>query len=740
MRRQWKITGATLIEKCDAECCSNVREPYQPEDERVLRGTRHQTGNKKEYRAFNKKWYKQYPWLTLCTTRNSVFCYICRFSAETNQLALSKNTEPAFTKDGFSNWKKATSTFSSHESSSGHKEASFIVQRIKAKEAGINEMINDHSSKVQESRRRLFLKELSSLRMLLRQGLAVRGHTEEEGNLTQLLLLQTEDDADLKTWLSNKQYLSGDIINECISSMGHYVLRDILIDIYSAGMFAVLADETRDISNKEQLTICIRWVASDKTINEDFVGMVHVEKTDADTLVSVIKDVLIRCSLPLAQCKGQGYDGASAMMGHLRGVAAQIRKEAPAAIQVHCFAHCLNLCLQDAAKTCNMVRDCLSLITEICKLICNSPKRSLVFEKFKRDHNPDTTGLRPLCPTRWTVRTAAIGAVLENYEALMMAFAEINEESHDDHGRRAGGILSQMEKFETFFGLKFSHMLFASTEEVSFLLQSKSTTLQDGIQQVAVAKEFLARQRSDEAFDKFYETVVNSSKDHTDPPTLPRVRRLPKRLDDGSNPHVFSTPADYYRKMYFEVIDLLLQELSRRFDQASLAVPLAVEKMLLDAANWDGKGTFDVDKDAIQLYSENVDMNKLVNQLKMLPDYITEIKKSVKDFASLKKVTTIRSLGELLSASSFGSGMLSEVDKLLKIYLTLPVSTASAERSFSCLRRLKTYLRSTMTQQRLNNMMLLHCHKARTDAIDLTVVARDFAIANERRLAFFGNF
>ena len=67
----------------------------------------------------------------------------------------------------------------------------------------------------------------------------------------------------------------------------------------------------------------IRWVGDAYEINEDFVGLVHVPRTTADTLTAAIKDVLIRCSLPLAQCRGQGYDGASNMMGHLHGVATQ---------------------------------------------------------------------------------------------------------------------------------------------------------------------------------------------------------------------------------------------------------------------------------------------------------------------------------------------------------------------------------------------------------------------------------
>ena len=84
--------------------------------------------------------------------------------------------------------------------------------------------------------------------------------------------------------------------------------------------------------------------------------------------------------------------------------------------------------------------------------------------------------------------------------------------------------------------------------------------------------------------------------------------------------------------------------------------------------------------------------------------------------------------------------MFCEVDKLLHIYLTVPVTTATAERSFSALRRIKSYLRSTMSEEKLNNVMLLHVHKELSDNLDISKVAQIFVSANSRRQRFFGNF
>ena len=86
------------------------------------------------------------------------------------------------------------------------------------------------------------------------------------------------------------------------------------------------------------------------------------------------------------------------------------------------------------------------------------------------------------------------------------------------------------------------------------------------------------------------------------------------------------------------------------------------------------------------------------------------------------------------------SSLFSEIKKLLQLLYTVPTSTSSAERSFSSLHRLKTYLRSTMTPDRLNDMLLLHVHKAGTDRIDLTEISRQFVARNERRKKIVGSF
>ena len=77
---------------------------------------------------------------------------------------------------------------------------------------------------------------------------------------------------------------------------------------------------------------------------------------------------------------------------------------------------------------------------------------------------------------------------------------------------------------------------------------------------------------------------------------------------------------------------------------------------------------------------------------------------------------------------------------VLKIFFTYPVTSATAERSFSSLQRIKTYLRSSMSHCRLNNLFLLYIHSSKTDMLDLETVTQEFVSVNTRRTHIVENF
>ena len=167
------------------------------------------------------------------------------------------------------------------------------------------------------------------------------------------------------------------------------------------------------------------------------------------------------------------------MKGIIRsGVATRIKKDTPQALLVHCLAHSLNLCLQDAGRNIKLLRDAIDIVWEIAQLINYSLKRKHLFSEKLLDSETPSTGIKPLCPTRWTARTSAIEAVIKQYKVIIETMEDIHLNTRDEYGLKAGGILAVLEKFETFFSLHLGSLYFGCAENRSKVLQAKDTSPQ----------------------------------------------------------------------------------------------------------------------------------------------------------------------------------------------------------------------------------------------------------------------
>ena len=623
--------------------------------------------------------------------------------------------------------------FSCHDGSHVHREAK--LKWITRGTTTIEAQITLQRAQLQITRRQGLLIQLKAIVFLTRQGIAIRGHTESEGNLTQLLHTWSKDNKVVKSFIMENRYTSHQSVNELIEILGLSLLRNLLRkmkEVTGPAWFSIIADEATDCANTEQLNLSIRWVSDIYEVHEDPIGLCRVPNTTAETLFKVIKDLLIRCSLPLALCRGQAYDGAANMQGKRTGVATRILSEQPAALPVHCFAHSLNLCLQDAGRKLVSLRDTLELCREIFKLIKLSPKRSHLFSS-NLEASGCGVGLKPLCPTRWTVWTAAIDAIIKDYTVLMETLEEIHATTRDDYGLKASGFLHSLETFNTLFCLKLAHSLFSAAEQVSLALQKKNTTIQDALSAVDAAKAYFHRLRSEKEFDYLYDVTVQIAEQHAiGKPELPRYRRRPSRFEDGVGPHEYPSARAYYRHIYFEACDLLSAELNDRFKSQHIPSVLAVEQTLLKAANGD-----DYQSEIALLeescYKNDIDWSDLNRHLPLLQDVIKKATPYV------KKVTAIQTICEAMNSNSVYKDMLSTVHQLIRLYMTVPITSATSERTFSALRRLLTYMRSSMTEKRLN-CLLLHIHKELTDSLDLISIAKEFIGRHDERKKYFGNF
>ena len=147
----------------------------------------------------------------------------------------------------------------------------------------------------------------------------------------------------------NSTYISPKIQNDILEAIDVFFQKHIVEEVKEARFFSLLADETTDVSVKEQLTICLRYVRDD-SICERFFAFPEATDLTGAGLAAQLLAILTDAGIPFSGLVGQGYDGAAAMSGHKSGVQKHIREKCPAAMYVHCKSHCLNLCLMKAGQ------------------------------------------------------------------------------------------------------------------------------------------------------------------------------------------------------------------------------------------------------------------------------------------------------------------------------------------------------------------------------------------------------
>ena len=290
-----------------------------------------------------------------------------------------------------------------------------------------------------------------------------------------------------------------------------------------------------------------------------------------------------------------------------------------------------------------------------------------------------------------------------------------------------------MVHYNTLFGLQLSKKILKITDNLSRTLQKQKMSAAEGQAVAELTVRTLKAMRTEASFALFFDLVGRFRElTGTDPPVLPRKRRAPQRYEVGSAEGSHSTTVeDHYRPQYYEALDIAIASITNRFDQPGYQMYRNLECLLIGAAN--GQVFDQFFESVTTFYKEDFDRALLSAQLQNLGTW----------FADSDKTRTV-SLGEcvafLRDLSLPQKSFFSEVCHLARLILVMPATNAVSERSFSAMRRLKTYLRSTMRQSRLNHCLLLNINREKVDQLDIDVIADEFVRGNEHRLRQFGKF
>ena len=197
---------------------------------------------------------------------------------------------------------------------------------------------------------------------------------------------------------------------------------------------------------------------------------------------------------------------------------------------------------------------------------------------------------------------------------------------------------------------------------------------------------------------------------------------MPRRLQDGivleaiGTRDALTTSQQFKISLYFPILDAIIAEMKKRFDDKNLSLMKAVDCCNPSSSNF---LEFNHLLPVVESYSY------LLNQ-DLLQMECTLAKQTLHG----KEMETINDvLKELFPLKTAFPNLV----KLLQIVLTIVVSTAACERSFSALKRIKTYLRSTMSEQRLNDVAVLSIEKRLAESLSFDEIIDRFAAIDKNR-------
>ena len=268
-------------------------------------------------------------------------------------------------------------------------------------------------------------------------------------------------------------------------------------------------------------------------------------------------------------------------------VVKRISELEPRAIFTHCYGHALNFAACDTLKKSKVMKNALELTHEITKLIKCSSRREGIFKKLKETiPSNGSPGIRILCLE--TVRAESLSSIINNFKVLQAPWEEPIEVVQDSETKtRIRGVAIQIETFDYFFGNLLGQLILKHADNLSITLQRQNISASEGEQIAKMTVETLELIPNDESYDHFWKTTTEKAKSlDIGEPCLPRCRKVPARYEDGMpSGHFHDSTVGYYKQIYFEALDLIINCIEDRFDQPGFRIYYSIESLLVKFVN-----------------------------------------------------------------------------------------------------------------------------------------------------------
>lgn len=691
---------------------------------------------------FQRQWLQRFSWLVYTKSDGALCKYCVLFTKDTAGKGGHQKLK-SLVKEPYKNWKDALETFKKHEANEYHKEAMMMGTNLlsvsKDHNLDIRNLVDSGRKKQALENRKKLVSIVETIRFCGRQELPLRGSNDSgplstkmeepsynDGNFRALLRMRIQcGDKNLTNHTENislnASYMSPTIQNDIIEICGEIIQKEIVKDVIEAEVFSILVDETADIAGYEQLSLCVRYTKKEGdhyVSKEDFLGFIRLQHTTGQDIAQAIISFLKKLNLPCSKMVGQGYDGAAVMKGTFKGVQAVIKNDYPEALYVHCCSHSLNLALSHSCQLQN-IRNCVGTVKAIITFFKKSPKRiAIVQEKIKLDQsNFPWKTLTSMCETRWVENHNGLMKFKELYKPIISTLEYLSDDSDIETSTKASSFIKALLNGEFVICLCFLARVFSYTLPLCKILQSPLCDLKSATDHVQNISDLFQNLRNniETEFTISYKTAKTILSDVDGEMKLPRLTPVQRnrcniRTED---------PEQYFRiAMAIPLLDDFINQLKVRFlDHKEVFGGLS---SLLPSVCCN-PATF-LDIESLRLYQNRIDLDLLQSEFDLWKTFWVN-----RDMAD-RPSCAIEALGDC------NKDFYPNIFTLLNIFSTLPVTTCTPERTFSTLRRLKTYLRNSCGQSRLSGLALMSVHRNKEISTDRVI--NEFASKKERRLDF----
>lgn len=479
--------------------------------------------------------------------------------------------------------------------------------------------------------------------------------------------------------------------------------------------FCLKSDGTRDRCNVENLSVIVRFVTDSKP-EEHLIGLLDLHELDAEHITSELLAHLSDAGYSSDNILSQCYDGAPVFSGVRGGVQALLQNKLARYVPyVHCFNHQLHLVVVHAMQSEPGAKRFFDLSCSLYKFF----QHHHVADKY------DAPNLKRLLEMRWTSHYQVTSCLVENQDHIVTILSEMTEDDRApvDLCAEAAGLLCQIKRLHFFATGKFFVRVLGVLKPANAILQSRSVDMRTASEVVNAALESLKNIRQEDSWPEL------SQVSQGDDAHRPKRRRTMSRSlgqsvvlstvghTDSDDPALH--PRRCLKRSLLNILDRAIAEMETRFSQRNVHLMEAISALTPTSSDF---LEFTRLQPLAVLAGTVADNESLKNEI------------IVARRMMLKKCPNEADLSTVCKHLQECKDAFPNLHQIYVAALTVGVSSAACESSFSTLARVLTPYRRTMSHKRKSNLVILAHEKAITSNLDMDKFVRVFAKRSRRLL------